>query len=75
MSWPECIVIVSGLAALVGLAHTVLPYVRRRNDVENRLAALEAANVQLADKAARLEQWAESGGTMGALMKLRGVSR
>ena len=64
MSWALAVVSVAAMGALVALVHVVLPYVKPRTDVEKRVEALEAANVELKDKAARLEQFTEymSGG-------------
>lgn len=67
MTWPIAFTVVSAFAALVAFAHVALPYVRKRSDAETRLEALEAANHELRDRTARLEQFAEGGGPLGRL--------
>lgn len=72
MSWSLAFVIVAGLGALVAGLHVVLPYVVKRSDADTKLHAIEAANVQLTERVARVEQWAETGGPLG---RLRSMSR
>jgi hypothetical protein len=52
----------------------VLPYLRKRSDAEKRIEALEAVNVEHADRLARVEQTVEGGGLLGRLPRA-GVSR
>jgi hypothetical protein len=65
LSWPEAVIIVAGLAAIVGLARICLPYVVKRTDLESRLQALEAANVELKHQTSQHDQVLEylQGGT------------
>jgi hypothetical protein len=65
LSWPVALVLVAGLGSLVALARICLPYVVRRTDLESRLQALEAANVELKHETAELSQVAQflQGGT------------
>lgn len=73
MTWEAVAALAVVLIALVAGLHVTLPYVRKRSDHETRLAALEAANVELRDSAARTTQALESMGARG-LPRL-GVSR
>lgn len=72
MTWALAFVIVAAIAALVAALHVVLPYVVKRSDAETKVAALEAANVELRDRLTRVEQFLEGGGPLG---KLRSMSR
>lgn len=65
MSWEIVAALAVVLVALVAGLHVTLPFIRRRSDAETRLAALEAANVELRDRAARVEQALEGMGMRG----------
>lgn len=52
------VVICVGLVCLVAALHVCLPYVVRRDDVETKLHALEAANHALNERMAIVEQHA-----------------
>jgi len=60
-------VLCAGFASLVALAHVALPYLRKRGDAETRLAALEAANHELGERMANVEDFARGGGPLGRL--------
>lgn len=75
MSWEHVAAFAIGYGVTAALVWMVLPYVRKRSDVETRLVALEAANVELRDNVARLIQVAEGMGPLGRLPRLGAVSR
>lgn len=74
MSWSIAVVIVAAFAATVTGLQVCLPYLRKRSDAETRLAALEAANVELGDRMARVEQVMEAGSPLSRLPRA-GMSR
>lgn len=56
MSWELTVVVLGCLAAFVVSLWLLLPYLRKRGEEDKRLAALEAAYVELKDRLARFEQ-------------------
>jgi len=56
MTWQLCVAFIAALGFVGVMTWLVLPYVRRKSDYETRIAALEAANVALSDRTARIEQ-------------------
>ena len=74
MTWPLAAVVLGGFGFLSVALWLTLPYLRKRGDEEKRIAALEAASVELNDRLARTEQVVEGGGILGRLPRA-GVSR
>lgn len=74
MTWEVASVAIAALAAFTVLGVFALPYVRKRSDDETRIAALEAANVALTDRLARVEQNQDSLSPLSRLPRA-GVSR
>lgn len=56
MTWELTVFSVACLGAFVASLWLLLPYIRRRSNEETRLHALEAADVELKDRMARVEQ-------------------
>lgn len=47
MTWPLATVIVAGIAGLVALVHTVLPYIAARGEEQRKADALKAVNARI----------------------------
>lgn len=60
MTWELAAVVIAAIAGFVALAKVSLPFIRARSTAEARMMALEAANAQLTDRLARVEQQFES---------------
>lgn len=73
MTWPLAACVIATLALVGAMTWVVLPYVRRKSDHETRLAALEAANVELTHNMAVVQQ--AFGGGLPGMPKVRAVSR